>query len=712
MKPASCDRSSGRSCPTWALGLHGLAALLVLVHCPPALAAAADDRLERFLSMSLEDLLALDVTISTNTRQAAANAPGVVTVITAEDLKATGATNVVDALEGVPGVHVRASAFGFRPLVHFRGASASQTLLMVNGVPMRDLLWGFGIYWKGLPASMIERVEIIRGPGSSLYGADASAGVVNVITKTAGTIAGTELGARIGSYGTGETWLQHGGQWAGFTVGLTADLQTTDGHDPRIAADAEHSSASLAPGDAAYGWDSADLRLSLARGDWRLLADYIRHDDVEIGLTGAGVLDPTTQGADRRLNLGLLYDNEQFAHDWSLHGELRYQHLDYDSGSGFQERPPGYTNTSAADTIADGTYVDGLINRMRVGERQFGLEAKAGYTGLADQKLLVGAGFSREDLYKVEQWVNYGIGPDGSVLPVNSPLTALSDTPYAFAPERARDIRYLYLQDIWRLAPAWELTLGARYDHYSDFGATFNPRTALVWNVSDRLVAKLMYGESFRPPSYQELYSPTSLALPNPDLRPEQSNTWDLAFSYAVSRDLRFGANLFRYRIKDLIARIEVSPGVRQYRNTGDHDIRGIGLEAGWQASPDLRFSGNVTWRFQDDSPCRDYTQPGWDAYLRGDWSFRRHWNWNLQANLIGSRPRNPYSLPADTRSAVPAYTVVDTTLRYAPRRDWEFALSLRNLFDADARESTPSAIPDDLPLPGRHGYAELRYKF
>ena len=677
-------------------------ALLALFQLIPA-QAYGDTRLDQMLALSLEQLMSLPVTISTSTRQALSKAPAVVSVITAEDIKATGATNLVEALEGVPGIHIRASQFGFRPLVHFRGANATQTLLMVNGSPVKDLLWGFGIFWKGLPASMIERVEIIRGPGSALYGADASAGVINVITKTAGKIETSEAGLRLGSYDTQAGWLQHGTTWNGYDINLTAELSTTDGHDPYIAQDAEGDA-----GEAGYGWQNQDLRFSMAKGNWRFLADYMAHRNLETGMTGAGVVDPVTRADDHNYSVALLYANDQFERNWALNAQLRYQHMAYDSGEGFQERPPGYNNTSATDKIDDGIYDNGLINRNRAAERQLKFEVTGQHTGFNTHALLIGAGHAWQDLYKVEHWANYGLGTDGiTLLPNNSPLTNLTDTAGAFAPEKSRHVSYLFLQDIWQMAEGWELTLGARYDHYSDFGGTFNPRLALVWDTSPELTTKLMYGKSFRPPTFQELYSPTSNALPNADLEPEQSETWELAFDYAISKNLHLGTNFYQYQLKDLIGRVN-----GQFQNTGDHRIRGFELEAKWQAAPDLRLSGNYTQRHQDDSGYRDFSQPDRQAYVRADWAFRAGWNWNVQANWIGERKRNLGATPPDTRPPLEADTLVDTTLRYGGMKDWEFAASIRNLFNTDAREFTGKAIPDDLPLPGRNAYIEARYRF
>ena len=663
--------------------------------------ADANTGLEKLLLLSMDDLMSLKIRISTNTDQTLSKAPSVVSVITAEDIKATGATNLTEILQSIPGIYIRTNLFAFRPQVTFRGANGTQTLLMVNGAPMRDLVWNSGIFWKGLPTNMIDRVEIIRGPGSALFGSDASAGVINVITKTAGRIEQSEAGIRAGSFDTRTGWVQHGGTWNGFNIGFTAELSHTDGHDPFIAVDGQTSKdqtfgthISYAPGNAHYGFDSQDFHFSIAKENWRLLADYLGHDNLEIGLTGAAVLDPLTRGSDSRTDLALLYDNKAITRDWGLNAELRYHQLAYTSGDGFYERPPGYTD-------ATGVYPDGYINEMRSGERGLSFEVSGLYTGIREHAIRLGGGDKADGLYDVEQIVNKGTGPDGYPLPAGGPLVDLSDSPYVFAPEKIRRIRYLFLQDVWTLASDWELTAGARYDHYSDFGDTVNPRLALVWQGTDRLTTKLMYGQAFRAPSYLELYAPTAATKPNPDLVPEKSNTWDLDFSYAASRDLKLGLDLYRFAQSNLIA----PDASNQFQNIGSNTACGIELEAQWQATRTFRVSGNLTHR---EETIAFNSVPKQKAYLRTDWAFVPNWNWNVQANWIGER-----TLPAgNPRAPLNAYTLVDTTIRYFHRADWEFAASIRNLFDVDAREYTSSSIPNNLPLPGRSFYAEMTYKF
>ncbi len=659
--------------------------------------ADSDVRLNHYLSLSLEELLTLEVTISTDTPQTIARASGVVTVITAEDLKATGATNLTEALETVPGINVRASQFAFRPLVHFRGANATQTLLMVDGVPMKDLMWGFGMFWKGLPVSMIDRIEIIRGPGSALFGTDASAGVINIISRSAGTIEGTRAGLRTGSHQTHTAWLRHGADWNGFQIGLTADFGTTDGHHPRIEADAQSitdsaqgTAVSYAPGLARYGWNSQDIRLGVARGNWRLQADYSAHDDLATGITGAGVLDPTTRANDNRYNIALLYRDDNITEHWGVDAELRHSHIEYDSGKGFFERPPGYYNGSTY-------YPTGVVHQTHSAERGTELQVRGRYDGFAGHTIRLGIGYSNQDLYAYDLYANDPAD--------QAHLIGVSPTDPALSPKKSRQISHLFLQDIWSLADNWELTAGARYDDYSDFGSTVNPRLALVWQTTPGLTTKLMYGRAFRAPSYQELFAQTSLSMPNPDLNPERSTTWDLAFTLTPSPDWRLSLNLYRLALSDLIA----SSGTpAQFQNTGKHTIRGLELEAQWQASPNLRVSGNYSLRNQDHSPYRSVFVPEQDAYLRADWSFRPDWNWNIQANWIGPRPR----VTGDPRPTLRSHTLVDTTLRYQARTDLEFAASIRNLFNADARDYTSRALPNDLPLAGRIFFAEIRYSF
>jgi len=307
-------------------------------------------------------------------------------------------------------------------------------------------------------------------------------------------------------------------------------------------------------------------------------------------------------------------------------------------------------------------------------------------------------------LYRVKQEVNFGTGADGNVITPGDPIEDISDTAYVFAPERTRKIHHVFLQDAWAFADDWELTTGVRYDHYSDFGETVNPRIALTWQSTKNLTTKLMYGQGFRAPSYQELYAITSRSTPNANLEPEESETIELAFAYTATKDIHLGMNLFNFETTDFIARDEN----RQYQNSGTHKIQGVELEAKWQVTKNIVLSGNYTHRNPDDNEYRQVSEASQEAYFRSDWRFHTDWNWNVQASWIADRER----ADSDTRSDMDDYIITDTTLRYTGLEQWEFAASIRNLFDEDAREHAGASVEDDLPLAERNFYAEVRYKF
>ncbi len=628
--------------------------------------------------LSLEQLMQMEVEIATGSHQSLSKAPAAVTVVTADDLKKTGATNAIEALESVPGVHIRVNRAFYTPFIHIRGTNTNQVLLMVNGVSMRSLTsaWPQDTFWKGLAVSAIERIEVIRGPGSALYGANASAGVVNIITKSAGSINQSRAGIRVGSFGAQTVWGQHGTEINGIDTGLTLELSHTDGHDPYIITDRSGTS-----GNIGLGYKNIDLRTYLARDNWRIQADYTQNYDVEEGFDGSGYFDSLTQGKAERINLGWLYSNEQFRPNWGVDAEVRYQDLNTSSGPGFLQS--GST-----------------ISQQESSEQHLQLEVSGLYSGIKDHQIRIGGGHKWLDLSEAKEIEN---GTD------------VTGTSSAFALASTRKVDYLFLQDVWTLSDTLELTAGARFDEYSDFGSTTNPRLALVWNSTDKLTTKLMYGEAFRAPSFVETQNTTSSTL-----QPETSKTTELAFTYAASDNLTLGINLFEYEMEDIIKWVSAS---NQYENQNQFGVNGIELEAQWQAKDDLRISGNITLRNPDDNAERNDYEPYKDAYLRADWRFKPDWNWNLQANWIADRRRSDTNDNTENKIDGSTYDnmeradldnnlLIDTTMRYNHSSQWEFAASIKNLLDDDALESSGRTVPYDLPLPERNFMVEARYKF
>ena len=112
-------------------------------------------------------------------------------------------------------------------------------------------------------------------------------------------------------------------------------------------------------------------------------------------------------------------------------------------------------------------------------------------------------------------------------------------------------------QDEWQIADDWQLTAGVRYDDYSDFGGTVNPRVALVWDINEQITSKLLYGKAFRAPNFQEQRIQNNpVVLGNKNLNPETIHTYEWALDYRPFSSLRTAVNLYYYQINNLISAV------------------------------------------------------------------------------------------------------------------------------------------------------------
>ena len=629
------------------------------------------------------------VSIASGTRQPITRAPSVATVITAEDIAAIGAADLDEVLETVPGLHVSRSPILYNPIYIIRGIATPynpQVLMLVNGIPITGVIVGDrSNIWGGMPVANIARIEVIRGPGSALYGADAFSGVINIITKTAADLNGTEQGVRVGSFNSWDAWVQHGGLWAGLDAAVYLRAGHTDGHRKIISSDAATvtGNPSLAPGPVNVGRDALDARLDLARDKWRLRIGYQRRDDVGTGAGVASALDPKGKNFGQRISTDLTYQDVNFAPDWDVTAQTSYLHIT--EKSNLVLYPPGFA----------GSFPEGLIGNPYKWERHLRFNLAAAYSGLHNHKLRFGTGTQGDDLYRTEETNNFSTG---------GPVVVA--TPFLLP--HSRRVNYIYAQDEWAFTQDWSLTAGVRHDRYSDFGSTTNPRLALVWETAYNLTSKLLYGRAFRPPSFSELYNINNpVLLGNPNVKPEKIESLELAFAWQIASTLQANFNVFRYRMKDIL-RPDISAVVQ---NTGRQYGQGLETELVWDAGSDVRLSGNYAYqRSIDKTTNQDVgNAPRHHLYARADWRFIPGWTWNTQLNYVAARKRQP----SDIRPDIADYHTVDVTLRNKKRNSaWDVAFSIRNLFDADAREPSPSPglIANDLPLAPREWRVELRH--
>lgn len=675
------------------------------------------------------------VSIASGYKQPISKTPSIATVITAEDIKQIGATDIDEALETVPGLHVERNTIGYNPVYTFRGIFSQfnqQVLMMINGIPITNSYTGSrSEAWSGMPIRDIARIEIVRGPGSAVYGADAFAGVINVITKSKQDIEGTEVGGRIGSFDTYDGWALHGDEWAGFDVALSFEYHKTNGQNSIIDSDQQSqfdrqfgTRASLAPGPVNLSRDNIDARLDLARGHWRFRGGLQHRSDLGIGSGVAQALDPVNRYASDRWNADITYHNADIE-NWQLTSQASYFETSQEIERNLTLFPAGTTLPIGANgQIGAGglvTFPNGYIGNPEVWERHVRISQSIAYSGLQQHQLRGGIGFNYDSLFKARVSQNFGIDPyTATTIPSQpgTPLIDVSDTSSTFIPTVSRTVAFAFFQDQWNFANDWNLTAGARYDRYSDFGNTFNPRAALVWEARYDLTAKLMYGSAFRAPSFQEMYiinNPTQIG--NPTLKPERMENIEFGFDYRPLEGLRLGWNFFNFWWDDIIRFVpNGNATTATAQNTGTQHGYGTELEAEWQASEVLKLVGNYAYQESRDETLNHDAgyAPHHQVYLRLNWEFLPEWHFSPQAKWIVGRERSS----GDARSPVADYTWVDLTLRRQNlAKHFEVAFSVRNLFDVVAREPSlagnPSAsIPNDLPLASRSFFGEISVNF
>ena len=696
-----------------------LACLLAMGWCQPyAFASASASAPTDVEDIVLYGMDRSAISLASGSTLPLRRAPAVASVITAEDIAAMGATDLDQVLETVPGMHVTRVSPLYAPNYIIRGLGGGnntnpQVLVLLNGVRVSTDYGGDkGNMWISMPVTHVARIEVIRGPGSALYGADAFAGVINIITKSAEQAAGMRVGAQGGSFRAADGWIEYGGKHDQLAVSAYLQLGRTDGADARVAADAQTlndsrfgTHASLAPGQINVGYRALDGNLDLAYQRWRWQTYLKWRDHAGTGVGVNSALDPGHQTRTGTVISELSWNAPDYAEHWSMGGAF--------SALFFTEQTPdGLGLFPAGAKIGPSVFPDGMIGGPSRWERNLRASAYAVYSGWARHALRVGVGHDDLYLYKVRTYKNFLLSPAGVPL-VSGPVIDYADIQPHIKPQR-RQINYAYLQDEWQFAPDWALTAGLRRDQYSDFGGTTNPRAVLVWDAGLNLTAKLLHGHAFRSPSFNEQTGINPVNTGNPALQPETIRTSEAALAWQLRPDLNLNLSLFRYALRDIIRSVPnaaPSPGAA-YRNTGGVDGNGGEVELSWELDRTLRWQASYARQNAHDPATG--LNPGYaprhHAYTRLDWAPGQGWRLSPQLNWVAGRQR----APGDLRAPVADYRTLDLTLAHQAQAGWSISVTVRNLLRANALEPSLApglALPFDIPVSPRQVVVQLNVR-
>lgn len=647
------------------------------------------------------------VSIATGRNMPISHAPAVVTVVTREEMESIGATTLSEALELVPGVNTlwrsQGDYFvirGIQPNSNFN----PEVLILVDGFSQNDV--HFGNQRKlisQIPWQNVERIEVIRGPGSSLYGADAFSGVINIVTRRAADLPTTEVRILGGSFNTAEARLLNKSHTGAVEHVLSLQLRSTDGHEPYIKTDAQTNldqifgtSASLAPDNMSTWLKDYNLLWDMTVDNWLLRLRTWSHDKAVSGITAAldheGVTKSTLYSADMR------YHNNQFSKFWAVQWDASY-YL-YDIGT---SNVRGYPRGSFG-----GAFPDGVRDDPAYSESRTRTEVAGTFTGLKSHTTRLGSGIELARVFDIREQRNFTYSPIGLPVPIPGGMTEVPDS-QLFSKEADRTLTFIYVQDEWTFIRDFALTSGLRYDYYSDFGGSFNPRLSLVWTTRHDLTTKILAGRAFRAPTLLDLNARNTPALTgNQNLKPVTITTYELAFDYRPTRAVRSGLNIFYHDIEDQITETPVILAPLLINSEGQIG-HGLEFDVQWKVNDKIGIRGFYAYQDNElkDSGLNPGLAPRNSASLRIDWQFLQEWRFNTNVRWVADRKRGP----GDARAPVDDMLVTDMTMRYKiASSSWEARLSVFNVFDVDAVDPSDSpTIYYDFPLPRRSVFAEIR---
>jgi outer membrane receptor for ferrienterochelin and colicin len=629
--------------------------------------------------------------------------PSVTSVMTAKDIERIGARRLTDVLEYLPGVHVSNARSGVK-VIGFRGVSSetnAQVLILVNGVPVRNTLFGGKPFEWNLPVKNIAHIEVIRGPGSMLYGGDATTGVINIVLKTGKELKGGDAGGFFGNQDTYEGWAEYGNESGDLEYSLAIQGGSTNGYQGRVSQDAQTvidsqfgTHVSNAPGVTNNGRGDIDARIDVAYKDMiRLRAGYQGFRHVETGIGAAYALDGTGGTNNDIYNLDLSLNNKITD---ALTNKTSFYFLGQNPSTDIYLLPAG---------TFGGILPLGARNIVSGFQGTTGLTTQLNYVGINKHTITGGTGLIYNWISDGTDKINYIITP---TFVQQIPLTeasAFGRDPLLASKERTN--YYALIQDEWNFAPDWYLTTGFRYDYYSDVSPGYSPRIALVWNVNLNLTTKLLYSRAFRPPSFLEKNLPL---IPGTTVKPETVNTVEFQVENKWSSDLMTSANVYWFKQENLIASTNsTSVTPVGFRNSAPIDGIGFETETKYKLSSDVDFAVSYSYH---GLPSTSYTGLMPEHMAKGliNWDITDSWAVGTQLNWIGERKR-----PSDDpRGNLAGYFTAGLTLSTKVAKPLEFTFRVNNIFNSTLKEPTlnPILFPGDEAILGRTVLGQVKVTF
>lgn len=577
--------------------------LILVLSCVPFLVFAQKDtstNVNRLLKLSLEDLMNIQVVTASGYLQTTDEAPSTITVISARQIAERGYEQLEDALRDIPGIdmiHVN----GYAPtLFYFRGmygAENLRALLMVDGIPENNIIGSNDMAGPVYSLHNAERVEIIWGPASALYGANAFGGVINIITKKGADINGLKAEKGFGTFNTSFSKLSMGVKKGNWDLSFAGTMYSTDGpvfknRDPDYAASYVDKAYSL---NAAVSYQAKKSLTTLGFRTYNTpmgWGTFLNSPTVFLGLPPQGNMNQGVIGLITRDIRGEKSGlNNAYLHTFYLQNDFKANDK-FNLLSRIVYRETGTKDDSYVYLTLGGNKLIRAI--LANSSTRISGEFIANYSINSKRKISAGIQYFRDDVERGDRRATVDTLNNIYLIDGRDTLTNLNST---FLP-RQSDIRNnfgSYLQYVHQtdLLKNTTFTIGARYDYNSYFGSAISPRLSVINKPIDKLTLKLQYGRAFRAPTNTEIYQ----APMNFTLETEKIRTYEVNVIYALSNSFRMQLNGFRNSLTDVIILGNLS-GLEPDKNPGEQ--RTTGIEGVVDFSPAANTTCFVNFTYQD----------------------------------------------------------------------------------------------------------------
>jgi iron complex outermembrane receptor protein len=655
----------------------GVAGLALLFFCGIARAADDTNALSVLKSMSLEDLADVRinyVVAASKYEQKTTEAPASVSIITSEEIKRYGYRTLADVLESLQGFNVSSDRnYAYLGVRGFSlGDDNSRVLLLIDGHRINNNLTDSAFIGTEflLDVDLIDRVEVIRGPGSVLYGNNAFFGVINVITRKGGQVNGVEAS---GEYAGFDTYKIRATIGKSFTNGVEFLLSGTyyDSSGPDRLFYPQFTTQNNGVAQDMDGESYESLFSSLSYRDFTLEGGFIHREKVDpTAPIPTAFNDPRSQLVDERSYVDLKY-----AHDFpgvvDVTARVYYDRTKNTTGYPFSTNVGG-----------------GYFREVSVGEC-WGTELQLNKLLFDKHMITVGAEY-RDDFDEYDQ------------------VFAPGDTNYSGLRDvhTSRQNDGVFAQGDFALLKELHLDTGVRYDQFGNFSPFYSPRVALIYNPLEKSTFKAIYGTAFRAPSFEELL--------NQNIQPEEITSYELDYEQGIGQHLNSSLSIYYNHLHNLIF---YDGGT--YGNV-DADSRGVelALEGKWANDVRLRASYSLQ-RTENLSGGMDFPDSP-ESLVKLNVSvpvFRQNIFAGLEFQYVSSRntvysdPNTQATLPG---ADAPGYSIVNFTLFSKDIvKNLEVSASVYNLLNESyADPSTINHIQDQIEQDGRSFRLKLTYRF